>query len=170
MGTRIAVLLIALCASIGYTQAQDKKWAFGFYGDMQLEAPGYPGTFGVQGKYDFSNRSAVQALVNGRNGYVSVGADYVFSFLDKSKSNWDVFLGAGISQDFYRYNTFYPEEENVTPTVRKNYTMLNGQVGVSRYFPELSISVFTGYKLKFHFEYEEIDPNYVMLGVRYHLW
>ncbi len=149
---------------------QDHKWAFGFYADVQLEAPSYVGSFGVQGKYDLAKRSALQAQVNGRNGYVSVGADYLFSLMDKRKSNFDVFLGAGISQDFYRYNEIWTGNEPSLPTVKESFTLLNGQLGVSYYIPSVNLSVYTGYKAKFHFESEQFEPNYLMLGVRYHLW
>lgn len=160
------------------SRAQDHKWAFGFYGDVQLESPGYAGSFGVQGKYDVTNRSALQATVNGRNGYVAVGADYLLSLLDKKKSNFNVFLGAGISQDFYRYNEllvdpelpYSGEKPTVFPEEKQNYTVANGQVGVSYYFPAIQLSVYTGYKVKYNFKFEETDPNFLMFGVRYHLW
>jgi len=162
------LLLLFLFAFQG--KAQDHNWAFGFYGDVQLESPSYQGAFGVQGKYDFARFSGVQAQVYGRNGYVAVGADYVLSLLDRKKSNFNVFLAGGISQDFYRYNSLMSEENEVLPEDRERFTMMNGQVGVSYYFPAVNLSLYTGYKLKYNFEWEEVDPNYLMFGVRYHLW
>lgn len=161
-------LLFSLVLLTFMAKGQEHDWAFGFYGDVQLESPTYNGSFGIQGKYDFGRFSAVQAQVYGRNGYVSAGADYLFSFLDKDKSNFNIFLGAGLSQDFYKYNEI--GGEMVTPAERENYTVANGQLGVSYYFPEVNLSVYGGYKAKYHFDWEEFDPNFVMIGIRYHLW
>lgn len=161
----LSLFFIALISSV---KSQDHAWAFGFYGDVQLESPGYPGAFGIQGRYDFSNHSAVQAQVYGRAGYVAVGGDYILSILDRKKSNFNVFLGGGISQDFYRYQELSGEQ--AWPEKHESFTMLNGQIGASYYFPAVNLSLYTGYKLKFNFEWEELDPNYLMLGLRYHLW
>ncbi|MCY4779824.1 hypothetical protein ORI89_09185 [Sphingobacterium sp. UT-1RO-CII-1] len=158
-----ALFLIALMG-----KAQENKWAFGFYGDVQLDSKTL-GTFGVQSKYDVDNRSAVQAQVYGRNGYFAVGADYLFSFLNKTKTNWNIFLGAGASQDFYRYNEI-PSDVTAIPDKRDNFTVANGQAGVSYYFPSVDLSVYTGYKVKYNFKWEEVDANFLMLGLRYHIW
>lgn len=163
-------VLLFLSAIVFGGKAQDQAWAFGFYGDVQLKSPDYKGAFGIQGKYDFAPYSAVQAQVHGRSGYVAVGADYLLSFLDRTKSNFNIFLGGGLSQDFYRYNELMTEQEQVLPERRENFTIVNGQVGVSYYIPEVNLSLYTGYKLKYNFEWEEIEPNYLMFGVRYHLW
>lgn len=151
-------------------KAQDHTWAFGFYGDVQLESPDYKGAFGIQGRYDFTQISAVQAQVYGRSGYVAVGADYLVSLLDKTRSNFNVFLGAGLSQDFYRYNELMTEQQQVSPESRENFTVANGQIGISYYVPEVGLSLYTGYKLKYNFEWEDVEPNYLMFGIRYHLW
>lgn len=167
---KIFVLLFLSTIAFG-GKAQDYAWAFGFYGDVQLESPDYKGAFGIQGKYDFASYSAVQAQVYGRNGYVAVGADYLLSFLDRTQSNFNVFLGGGLSQDFYRYNGLMNEQEQqALPEKRENFTIANGQVGISYYVPEVNLSLYTGYKLKYNFEWEEIEPNYLMFGIRYHLW
>lgn len=166
---KLILSILSLCLFM-VAHGQDHKWAFGFYGDIQMEAPGYVGSFGVQGKYDLDKRSALQAMVNGRSGYVAVGADYLFSVLDKRKSNFDLFLGVGISQDFYRYNEIWTGTEPSLPELRENFTLVNGQIGISYYIPSVNLSVYTGYKAKFQFEAEQFDPNYLMLGVRYHLW
>lgn len=168
--------LLCFFLLLGFIQrlsAQEHKWAFGFYGDMQLKSPGHPGSFGVLGKYDLDNRSAVQALVNGRNGFVAVEADYLFSIFNKTKSNFNIFLGAGVSQDFFRYNENWKDndkEENIVLNKRDNFTQLNGQVGASYYFPEVQLSLFAGYKVKYNTKNEEFNPNFVQLGLRYHLW
>lgn len=164
------ILILFFAVTLCQGKAQDHVWAFGFYGDVQLESPDYKGTFGIQGKYDFAPYSAVQAQVYGRNGYVAFGADYLLSLLDKTRSNFNVFVGAGLSQDFYRYNELMTEQEDVSPEKRENFTIANGQFGVSYYVPEVNLSLYTGYKLKYNFEWEEIEPNYLMFGIRYHLW
>lgn len=169
MHFRIIPFVFFLLLSSLASRGQENKWAFGFYGDVQLEA-GNVGAFGVQGKYDLDNRSGLQAQVYGRNGYFAAGADYLFSFLNKSKTNWNVFLGLGLSQDFYRYNEIPTEANAAVPTGRENFTLANGQGGVSYYFPTVDLSVYAGYKVKYHFKWEEIDANFLMLGVRYHIW
>ncbi|TDS16084.1 hypothetical protein [Sphingobacterium paludis] len=158
------LILLAMTASA----QEDHEWAFGFYGDVQLKAPTYNGAFGIQGKYDFGTFSSVQAQVYGRNGYVAAGADYLFSFLDREQSNFNVFVGAGLSQDFYRFNE--DDVEVVTPEARRSFTVANSQLGVSYYFPEANVSVYGGYKVKYHFDWEQFDPNFIMFGLRYHLW
>lgn len=166
------LLTILFCGLlfIGSSQAQEHKWAFGFYGDVQMESPTYYGSFGVQGKYDLTNYQALQAQVYGRGGYIAVGADYLVNVFNKEKSNFNIFLGPGISQDFYTYD-FTIDGDVEGPIRRKeNYTNAIGQVGVSYYFPSVDLSIYTGYKLKYQFASEAIDPNYVMLGVRYHIW
>ena len=163
-------LLLLLSVILSHGKAQDHAWAFGFYGDVQLESPDYQGAYGIQGKYDFAKHSAVQAQVYGRNGYVAVGADYLLSLLDKTRSNFNVFIGGGVSQDFYRYNELMTDQEQVWPEQRDNFTVLSGQVGASYYFPAVNLSLYTGYKLKYNMEWEEVQPNYLMFGLRYHLW
>jgi|SRR5690606_10024951 len=169
MNYKICYVLFFMLALVLQGKAQDHDWAFGFYGDVQMKSP-YPGAFGIQGKYDFLTRSAVQAQVYGKSGYVAVGADYLVSFLDKTKSNFNVFLGGGISQDFYRYNELWSGDAESIPTERENFTILNGQAGISYYFPAVNVSVYTGYKLKYNIDWEETAPDYIMFGVRYHLW
>jgi len=167
---RIYVLLLVFVGCVSIGKAQEHKWAFGFYGDVQLEESTHVGSFGVQGKYDLASRSALQAQVHGRSGYVAAGADYLFSILDKRKSNFNVFLGGGISQDFYRNNEISSDGSAVVAERKENFTLLNAQAGLSYYFPAVHLSLYSGYKLKYHFEWEEVDLNYLMLGVRYHLW
>ena len=161
-------LFVFLSLVVFQVNAQDHDWAFGFYGDIHLKSSANTGVFGIQGKYDFANHSALQAQVYGRNGYVAVGADYLFFLLNRATSNFNVFLGGGVSQDFYRYHEL--SEETLSQEKRENFTVMNGQAGVSYYFPDLNLSLYTGYKLKYNFDWEETQPNYLMLGIRYHLW
>ena len=56
------------------------------------------------------------------------------------------------------------------PDKRDNFTVANGQAGVSYYFPSVDLSVYTGYKVKYNFKWEEVDANFLMIGLRYHIW
>lgn len=151
--------------------AQENKWGFGFYGDMQVKSPDYLGVFGIQGIYDFEGHHGVQAQVYGRKDYVSVGADYLLSFLDKGDHNFNVFVGVGGAQDFYRYDIFDPDNGETTVIDQKaNMTMFNGQIGLSYYFADIGISVYGGYKVRAEYNFDRVDANHVMLGVRYHPW
>ncbi|SKB47815.1 hypothetical protein SAMN05660841_00767 [Sphingobacterium nematocida] len=145
---------------------QDHSWAFGFYGDMSVKSA-KESSFGVQGKYDLNSRNSVQGQVHGRSNFVSVGADYLFSFLDKRKSNFNVFLGAGATEDFVRYQDPGVQEYVF---VKDERFVLNGQLGLSYYFKPVQLSVYTGYKVKYLVEDDTFLPNYLTLGVRYHLW
>lgn len=165
-----AAIALAFFLIAFHLKAQEHTWAFGFYGDVQVKSPDYSRVFGIQGKYDFTKYSAIQAQVYGRSGYVAVGADYLLSLFNKTSRNFNVFLGGGVSQDFYRYNELMVNQENVTPEKRENFTVLNAQAGVSYYFPDVNLSLYGGYKLKVDIKREEVEPNYLMLGVRYHLW
>lgn len=151
------------------SHAQDHQWAFGFYGDVLLESPDYSGSFGIQAKCDLTQRQSLQAQVHGRTGFVSVGADYLVSVLNKTNSNWNVFLGAGVAEEFYSAEG--NDEYGVGPVkVRDRQFVGNAQVGFSYYIPSVKLSVYSAYKLKYGFEADAIDPNYLALGVRYHLW
>ena len=165
-------LLLVICSLLGLSsvQAQEHNWAFGFYGDVQLEDPSYNGSFGVQGKYDIGNYQALQAQVHGRGDFVAVGADYLFNLLNKEKSNFNVFLGGGFSQEFYTYDMTVIEGETQPVRTKDNFSVANGQAGLSYYFAPVQLSLYAGYKLKYQFKNEVTEPNYVMFGLRYHIW
>lgn len=150
--------------------AQEHDWAFGLYSDLKLDDAGYDASFGVQGKYDFTNRQSIQAQFHGRGDLLAVGADYLVSFLNKEKSNFNVFMGLGLGQEFftYDYSVEGPEDQPMRRT--ENFTKANGQIGLSYYFPAVDLSLYTGYKVKYQFKNEVTEPNYVMLGLRYHIW
>ena len=150
--------------------AQEHDWAFGIYSDLKLDDAAYDASFGVQGKYDFTNRSAVQAQIHGRGDLLAVGADYIVSILNKEKSNFNIFLGAGLGQEFFTYENAVAAEGDEPMPRKENFTKANGQVGISYYFPSVDLSLYTGYKVKYQFKDEVTEPNYVMLGLRYHIW
>lgn len=160
----LTIMLMAGLSTLSF--GQDHSWAFGFYGDMSVKSA-KESSFGVQGKYDLNSRNSVQGQVHGRSNFVSVGADYLFSFLDKRKSNFNVFLGAGVAEDFVRYQDPGVQEYVF---VKDERFVLNGQLGLSYYFKPVQLSVYTGYKVKYLVEDETFLPNYLTLGVRYHLW
>ncbi|ERJ60834.1 hypothetical protein [Sphingobacterium paucimobilis] len=158
--------LIAVVALTTVSLSQEHNWAFGFYGDMNVKTA-KENSFGVQAKYDLNNRSALQAQVHGRSSFVSVGADYLFSFLNKRNSDFNVLLGVGAAEEFVR---FQKEKEIDYELVKDDLFVLNGQIGVSYYFSPVKLSVYAGYKMKYITTDEKFKPNYAMLGVRYHLW
>src|SRR5690606_33167198 len=100
--------------------AQEHDWAFGIYSDLKLDDAAYDASFGVQGKYDFNNRSAVQAQIHGRGDLLAVGADYVVSIFNKEKSNFNIFLGAGLGQEFFTYENARSEEHTSELQSREN--------------------------------------------------
>ncbi|TDQ76418.1 hypothetical protein [Sphingobacterium yanglingense] len=163
---RVLVVILFITGMSTLSFGQDHSWAFGFYGDMSVKSA-KESSFGIQGKYDLNSRNAVQAQVHGRGNFVSVGADYLFSFLDKRKSNFNVFLGTGVAEDFVRYQEVGVKEYAF---VKDERFVLNGQIGLSYYFKPVQLSVYTGYKVKYLVEDENFQPNYLTLGVRYHLW
>ncbi|MBL1408002.1 outer membrane beta-barrel protein [Sphingobacterium faecale] len=160
----LTFITIVVFTSVAF--GQEHNWAFGFYGDVNVKAA-RENSFGVQAKYDLNNRSALQAQVHGRSSFVSVGADYLFSFLNKRNSDFNVFLGVGVAEEFVR---FQKEEEIDYELVKDDLFVLNGQLGVSYYFSPVKLSVYGGYKVKYITTDEKFKPNYVTLGVRYHLW
>jgi hypothetical protein len=82
-----------------------------------------------------------------------------------------VFVGAGLGEEFYTdSDEIFLNDQPTTIKVRDNVFVGNGQVGLSYYFPAVGLSLYSGYKAKFSFEDESFSPNYLMLGVRYHLW
>lgn len=160
-------LLFAICVLfVLTTSAQEYNWGFGFMGDFQA-AKSSNHSFGMQAKYDFDKHSAVQAQVFGRKNYVGIGADYLYSFLDKKKSDFNVFLGAGVEENFY----WSTEDDGILrPETEDNYFSGTGQVGVSYYFRPVQLSVFGAYKVKYNFRDKDTQPNFISIGVRYHLW
>ena len=170
MMNRKLLLILCLLLGINFSFAQEQDFAFGFYGDMQVEDAAYDASFGVQGKYEYSNYQGLQAQIHGRGDFVAVGADYILQFLNKENSNFNVFLGAGLSQEFYRYELAIDDDIDAPFQEKENFTKAVGQLGVGYYFPVANLSLYTGYKLKYQFKNELTEPNYIMLGLRYHIW
>lgn len=162
--------LLLLVCGICFTQialAQEERVGLGFYGDIDLERSESRGSYGIQGTYDLNKHHSVQAQVYGRSNYVAVGADYLLSFLDKTQSNFNIFAGGGISEDFISYAK---EDLVSTIKVQDSYFKGNLQAAVSYYFKPVQLSVYGGYKWHYNFTTSEANPNHIMLGLRYHLW
>lgn len=165
MMKKIIVILTVLFA--GYSaSAQEYNWGFGFYGDIQAKSnPRH--SFGLQAKYDLDNHSALQAQVFGRTNYVGIGADYLFSIFNKKNKDFNVFLGPGVEQNFY----WSTEDDGILrPEPEASYFNGAAQAGVSYYFRPVQLSLYASYKVKYDFTNEEVSPNFISLGVRYHLW
>lgn len=162
---RILIIMISLFLTAN-AYSQQYNWGFGFFGDLQASSSANH-SFGLQSKYDASKHSAIQAQVFGRTNYVGFGADYLYSFLDKTKSDFNVFLGAGVEE-----NLFWSTEDDgiLRPELADNYFNASGQVGVNYYFRPVQLSVYAAYKVKYDFKNEHTQPDYISLGVRYHLW
>lgn len=160
-------ILLIFSSVAGFSQQQ--KWSAGLYSHMLMESPGYDFSIGVQGKYDFALRHAAQAQVSFGSDATFLEAAYLFSFLDRTKSNFNVFAGAGVGHYFYKYNSdFFVDNERVNTEISENSMLLSGQIGVSYYIPKIKTSIYTGYKAYYDLDYDELAPNYLMLGVRYH--
>lgn len=165
----LLTIFLAITVFFG-VKAQEHDWSFGLYSDIKMQTEGHGTTFGLLGKYDFSKRSGIQVQVHGRTDFVSVGADYLVTILDKTKSNFNVYLGGGFSQDFYGETTTLSDLNVALSAV--DYSVVNGQAGVSYYFEPVKLSVFSGYKLK-HILNSDLDnrnTHYLTIGLRYHLW
>lgn len=162
---RIILVFIGLaCCMASY--AQDYKWGFGFYGEFKV-AGVTDNSFGMQAKYDLDNHSAFQAQVFGRKNFVGIGADYLYSIFNRQKSNFNVFLGPGLEQNFY----WSTEDDGILKPERKSsYFSGAGQVGVSYAFPDVRLSLYSAYKVKYNTKEDKFEPNYLNIGVRYHLW
>lgn len=162
---KILFVLIGLVLAVS-SHAQQYNWAFGFYGDVQASTNAQH-SFGMQAKYDADNRNALQAQVFGRKNYVGIGADYLFSVWDKNKSDFNVFIGPGIEQNFYW------EVENdgiLRPEPEASFFNAAAQVGLNYYFRPVQLSLYAAYKVKYDFTNKETSPNFISIGVRYHLW
>ncbi|GGE28683.1 hypothetical protein GCM10011516_28010 [Sphingobacterium cellulitidis] len=119
-----------------------------------MEAPSYSKLYSINGKYDLSDRQAVQAQFGlGTYDIIYFGADYLYNvFLFNKKPS--VFLAAGLGYEAIR-------------GTKANDIIINAQVGLE--YEINKFSPFVGYKPKYYFEAEGIDPSTIMIGVRYRL-
>lgn len=164
---KVGILSILVLLSL-FSRAQENNynWAFGFYGDVQAKTNGQH-SFGMQAKYNVDKHSAFQAQVFGRKNFVGIGADYLFLIKDRTKSDFNIFVGPGIEQNFY----WSTEDDGILrPEPKSSYFNVAGQAGASYYFRPVQLSIYAAYKVKYDFSNEEVSPNFISLGVRYHLW
>lgn len=156
---------LSLCC-FSFAQEQHYKWGFGFYGEFKV-AGATDNSFGMQASYDLDHHSSLQAQVFGRKSFVGIGADYLYSILNRHKNNFNVFLGAGVEENFY----WSTEDDGILkPERNSNYFSGAGQVGVSYAFPDVRLSLYSSYKVKYNTKADKFEPNYMTIGVRYHLW
>ncbi|AIM38028.1 hypothetical protein KO02_16035 [Sphingobacterium sp. ML3W] len=139
---------------INQALAQENDFSIGLHSEIQFESPSYTTYYGLQGKYDLTKRQAIQAqigLATEQIGYV--GVDYLYT-LFPLKNLPSIFIGGGVGYEKIR-NTDIDD------------LIFNGQVGFQ--FDIKRFSPYVGYKAKFYFEAEGIDPSYMTLGIRYRL-
>ncbi|MFD2968807.1 outer membrane beta-barrel protein [Sphingobacterium bambusae] len=162
-------LLSLICIfSIFQTNAQQRALYLGLTGEVQMEAPSYPGFIGVQAKYDFTWQHNVQAtfgLNSDNSSYI--GADYLFNFLEFG-DRFNLYAGAGLGLEFYR-KTFDTEMPNVTVKVEDTFQQANVQFGVNADIWK-GLSMYLGYKTRYYIDHDSLDPNYVSVGIRCKLW
>ncbi|MFD2597639.1 outer membrane beta-barrel protein [Sphingobacterium corticis] len=152
------------------TIAQTSNYSVGLFADMMMESPGYDTYYGVNGKYDFSKHSAVQAFVGYSNIHITtIGADYIYQIFDKEKSNFNIYGGLGFSGDFYR-KTVHVEfgEYSASGKVKMNLFAINPTIGISYHAPIINSSIFAGYKAKYYPFENAVDINFLSVGLRYH--
>ncbi|MFZ4261675.1 outer membrane beta-barrel protein [Sphingobacterium sp. HJSM2_6] len=167
---RYILAVIIGMLTIQSSNAQEKQWALGFLTDIQFKDSSPYASYGLQGRYDLDNHQSMQAQVYGRGEFIGVGADYLIQFLNKEKSNFNVFLGLGLSQEFFTYESAVEDEQTSPMKIKENFTKAIGQIGVSQYFPTVGLSIYGGFKTKYQFKNEHMDANYLTLGLRYHIW
>ncbi len=140
--------------SFGRLFAQESPISVGLHVDWSMESPTWQKFYGVQGKYDLTEKQALQAQV-GLADYdmVYFGADYLYTIFSWNKLP-SIFLGTGLGYEGVRGSDI-------------NDFIINGQVAVQ--FDIKRFSPYVGYKAKFYFETEGIDPTSLMLGLRFRL-
>ncbi|MGV6945910.1 hypothetical protein [Sphingobacterium kyonggiense] len=166
------LFLIAAFFTFLFTQlhAQDKTYAAGLYADMMMESPGYDLYYGGVFRYDFHKKQAVKGYV----GYstvntTSIGVDYSYFFLDKTKSDFNVFVSGGVSYDFYREKVKLEiDGQEATAKLSSNIFLLNPTVGVSYYVKPLNSSITAGYKVRYSPKQNAADINFLSVGLLYH--
>lgn len=133
---------------------QKRKLSLGVVTEFQLESPTYDFYYGIQGKYDFTDRQGVQLQTGLSDASIGfVGADYIYN-LFPFKGNPLIYIGGGAA---YEYLT----------EGRGNEIVFSGQAGAQ--FSLGNFEPYIGFKSKFYFEAEAIDPSYINLGVRFRL-
>lgn len=134
--------------------AQSNQFSIGAHLEWNMESPSYAKLYSINGKYDFSERQAIQAQVGlGDYKVYYFGADYLYTVLLLKKMP-SVFVGAGLGFEGIRGTD-------------ANDIILNAQAGFQ--FDIKKFSPFVGYKPKFYFEAEGIDPSTIFIGLRYRL-
>lgn len=171
MTRKLLLSAIAVGTFAFSSNAQVSKYSIGVFGDVMLEAPTYDTFYGINGKCDFNNHSGIQAFVGYSNVHMTtVGGDIIYNIKDKSRSNFNIYGGIGLSGDFYKQKVEIEfQHANARGYAKASYLALNPTVGVSYYFSPVNSTVIAGYKVKYYPFEDGVDINYLSLGVRYHL-
>lgn len=136
------------------SQAQESPFSVGVHMDWSMESPSFEKYIGVQGKYDLTERQSLQAQLGGSTYDVRyIGVDYLYTVFPLKRMP-SVFVGGGVAY------------EKLAGTSYDDITF-NGQAGMQ--FDIGRFSPYVGYKARFFFEAEGIDPSYLMLGLRFRL-
>lgn len=136
------------------SNAQSNPFSIGAHLEWNMESPSYAKLYSVNAKYDFTERQAIQAQVGfGDYDVYYIGADYLYTVLLLKKMP-SLFVGAGLGFEGIRGTD-------------ANDIIINAQVGFQ--FDIKKFSPFVGYKPKFYFEAEGIDPSTIFIGLRYRL-
>lgn len=147
-------IILTVVLFISQTKAQENRISVGLQSEIQLESPTYTTYYGVQGKYDLTKRQALQAQIGLGSSKISYfGADYLYT-LFPLKGLPCIFIGGGVGYEKIR-------DTHIDDLI------LNGQIGFQ--FDIKKFSPYAGFKSKFYFEAEGIDPSYLTLGIRYRL-
>lgn len=137
-----------------HSNAQSNPFSIGAHLEWNMESPSYAKLYSVNAKYDFTERQAIQAQVGfGDYDFYYIGADYLYTVLLLKKMP-SLFVGAGLGFEGIRGTD-------------ANDIIINAQVGFQ--FDIKKFSPFVGYKPKFYFEAEGIDPSTIFIGLRYRL-
>jgi len=134
--------------------AQESLLSIGVHMDWAMESPSYMKLYGIQGKYDLTDRQSIQAQIGlGDYKRMYYGADYLYTLLPL-KGLPSVFVAAGLGYEGIRSTDIYD-------------IIISGQVGLQ--FKIKRFSPYIGYKPKFYFEVEGIDATSIALGLRFRL-
>lgn len=136
------------------SQAQENPFSLGATFEFSVESPSYALNYGIQGKYDFTNKSAIQGQIGfGKYETFFVGADYLYTVLPLKRMP-SIFVGGGLGY------------EGIKGTNIKDI-IISAQAGLQ--FDVRKLSPYVAFKPKFYFEAEGIDASVILFGVRYRI-
>lgn len=151
---KLIVLFIFFYSFSAFSQS---RFHLGLQSEFSVENMFDPIFYGLMGKYDITERHNVQGSVYfGNNDTKYVTGDYIYNFFIRNRVR--IYAGAGIGAEWYKIDRSDHGSELVG----------NGQIGTDIDLYK-KISVNTGFKVKYFFDYEHIAPHYIFIGLRYRL-